>query len=115
MVDENPGDFSNYLETVCRPDRIEQTEHGLDMAVANGWVSIYTPEGLQSTYGIEIAPSSVRQGPRLVTYEIGVSSIDKTAMMLAGNAINARQVGERIVVANAPGQGATLAFVEDKK
>jgi len=114
LVDENPGDFSDYLQTVCRSQDVEATGDGVDILGANGTLSLYTPDGLQKNYGVELTPSTDRAGPRLVAYEIGVASLDETAMMLASRAIDVRQVGHRLIVANAPGQGSVLAFVEDK-
>lgn len=114
MVDENPNDFSDYLQTVCRSEDVEATKDGVDIATANGTLSLYTPDGLQKYYGVDAAPSTDRQGPRLVAYEIAVASLDETAMILASRGVDVRQVGQRLIVANAPGQGSILAFVEDK-
>ncbi len=114
LVDDNPAIFFNYVEVISGQSEFVKTENGLDITLPNGLISIVSPKGLKSEYGIELQDSSLRIGPRLITYDIAVRSIDETAMMLAEKGIEARQVGKRIVVANAPGQGAALAFVEDE-
>ncbi|MCF6321857.1 MAG: VOC family protein [Rhizobiaceae bacterium] len=112
LVEENPIDFAGYLKTVTGLDTFSENEDGLEFQLGNGGLSVLTPEGLKSGYGIELPATRCREGLMAVTFDIAVSSLDKTAMLLAQRGIEARQVGERIVVANAPGQGAMLAFVE---
>ncbi|MCP4073790.1 MAG: VOC family protein [Hyphomicrobiales bacterium] len=114
LVDDNPADFLYYVEVVSGQSEFEKIENGMNITLPNGLISVVSPKGLKSEYGMDIPNSSLRNGPRLITYDIAVRLIDETAMMLAEKGIKARQVGERIVVANAPGQGATLAFVEDE-
>ena len=118
LVDEKPADFLKYLETACgRCDvkNCEVKENGsrIDILLANGQISVLTPKSMQSEYGIELETTSFRLGLRPVTYDISVNSLDETALLLVEQGIKARQVGGRIVVANASGQGATLAFVEE--
>ena len=115
MVDENPEEFRQYLSSICQRSQISRKKGGLEIKLSNGLLCVLTPEQLKSEYGTKLPQSPCRQGLRQVTYDIGVSSLDNTAMMLAEAGIKARQVGKRIVVANAPGQGAMLAFVENKQ
>lgn len=115
MVDDHPGDFCQYLGVVSGRQDPVQTDWGFDFALANGLLSIITPDGLKNEYGIDLTSPLLRNGPRLVTYDVAVRSLDATAMMLAEKGIHASQVGNRVVVANAPGQGTALAFVEEEK
>jgi hypothetical protein len=114
MVEDKPLDFIKYLQIVTGQNDIVETAFGFDISLTNGKICVVTREGLKIKYGIEKALSSRREGLCLATYEISVRSLNDTAMMLAQAGIKARQVGERIVVANAPGQGATMAFVEEE-
>lgn len=112
LVDDQPEDFRRYLELVSRQKNIQHTEMGLNIKLPNGELSVLTPDGLKSEYGTELPHTRCREGLRQVTFDIAVKSLDDTAMALAQSGIEARQVGARIVVANAPGQGAMMAFVE---
>jgi len=114
LVDDNPADFCHYLSVVSGQHDTIETEWGFDLLLANGQVSILSPVGLKSEYGVDLTSPLLRNGPRLVTYDIVVSSLDETAMMLAEKGILASQIGNRVVVANAPHQGAALAFVEEE-
>ena len=114
LFDENPADFLNYIVNVCTPQKIEHAKNSIAIQLPNAQISVLNAEALQSEYGIEITPGEVRAGLRAITYDIGVTSLDETAMMLAERGIDARRVGERIVVANSAGQGAVMAFVEEK-
>ncbi|MCP4184596.1 MAG: VOC family protein [Hyphomicrobiales bacterium] len=113
LVDDNPADFYQYLGVVSGQHDYIETEWGGDLSLANGLVSIISPSGLKCEYGVDLTSPLLRNGPRLVTYDIVVTSLDETAMMLAEKGILASQIGNRVVVANAPHQGATLAFVEE--
>ena len=114
MVDENPSDFLQYLETVCNPIKVEENAWGLEIFLANAKLSLLTPQGLQSSYGIDVPASANREGLRAIAIEVSVISLGETAMMLAERGVEARQVGERVIVGDVPGQGAILAFVEDE-
>jgi len=114
LADENPADFEDYLKAVTGLEPVAGIdEGGLEFQLSNGLLSVLTPEGLKSGYGIDLPANICRGGLRAITFDIAVRSLDETAMLLAQRGIEARQVGERIVVANAPGQGAMLAFVEN--
>lgn len=115
LTDENPTDFGDYLKLVCGQKTFVETEFGIELKLANGDFYVYTPEGMRSKFGIKLPETKCREGLRLVSYDIGVRSLDDTAMLLAQRGIEARQVDNRIVVANSPGQGAMFAFVEDDK
>ncbi len=115
LVDDNPEDFREYLQIVSGQSDIAYESEGFRISLSNGDLNLLTPSGLKSRYGIEYPETSCREGMRLVTYDIMVRSLDEIALMLAQSNIEARQVGERIVVANAPGQGAMLAFIEENQ
>lgn len=115
LTDENPNEFNEYLKLISGQKSVAETEFGIELQLANGNLSVYTAEGMRIKYGIDLPETRCREGLRLVTYDIGVRSLNDTAMLLAERGIEARQVDNRIVVANAPGQGAMLTFVEDEK
>jgi hypothetical protein len=114
LVDDNPADFCQYLGVVSGQHDYIVTEWGFDLSLVNGLVSIISPSGLKCQYGVDLTSPLLRNGPRLVSYDIVVTSLDETAMMLAEKGIIASQIGNRVVVANAPHQGAALAFVEEE-
>ena len=114
LVDDNPADFARYLSIVSGQSVAAEAEWGIDLQLSNGLVSIISPKGLKSEYGIELTSPLLRNGPRLVTYDLVVKSLNETAMMLAEKGIVAGQIGNRVVVANAPGQAAALAFIEEE-
>ncbi len=113
LVDDNPSQFAAYLTKVSGQAEVTMSEYGLDLELANGCLSVLSDEGMKIKYGIDLPATRCREGLRQITYEIDVKSLDDTALLLAQRGIEARQIDNKIVVANAPGQGAMFAFIEE--
>ena len=112
MVEPVPSDFQYYLQTVSGQREVRSHSFGMDMEMPNGNLSVLTPAGMKANYGEHELPSG--RGLRLMAIDIAVSSLEKTISVLTANKIDFQTVGSRVVIAPALGQGAILAFVENR-
>lgn len=112
---ELPHQFEQYLKTATGVDQASYYNSSMSIALPNGKISVLTPSALKSDYGFDMPACHLNNGLQLATWEVEVSALDQVAMLLAESGIDARQIGQRIVVSNAPGQGAPLTFIEGKK
>jgi len=105
-----PSDFQYYLQTVSGQRDVRSHSFGMDQVLPNGVLTTLTAAGLAAHYGIDEVPQG--RGLRAMAVDVTVKDLAATKKLLKANAIACKQIGARLVVPPAPGQGAALAFVE---
>jgi hypothetical protein len=110
LGEPNPSDFQYLLQEVINQRDINAHSFGIELEAANGNIAAYNAAGLKAWYGIESGCHA--RGLRLRAFSVGVRSLPKTAAFLKKARIPARQLGQRLVIDHAPGQGCVIAFEE---
>ncbi|QND52820.1 VOC family protein [Phyllobacterium sp. 628] len=104
----NPTDFQYPLQEVINQRDVNAHSFGMDLRAANANITVLTPAGLRSFFGMD-APESER-GLRLQAFVLGVSDLAAVETLLANNNISTEKRGSRLIVHKAPGQGAAIVF-----
>lgn len=113
VYEDEPTDFQYYLQAVSGVREIRSHSFGFEMQLPNATLSALNESGMKSLYGIDELPAG--RGMRAMAIDVAVGDLDTVATLLENNEISARQIGGRLIVAPQPGQGATIAFVEEAK
>lgn len=109
IADDGAGDCRNYLENVL--GNISTETDAIDLE--NAQIKLMSASELEQAYDIE--PNDGRWGLKAVAIDIIVSDIFYTAVVLRISGIESKQIGKRLVVAPADGQGYSIAFTEQDK
>ncbi len=83
-----------------------------EIALDNARLLLMSEGELKQAYGIE--SSDERSGPSAVCVDLIVTDIFYTAVVLRISGIDSQQIGKRLIVAPADGQGYTIAFIEQE-
>lgn len=102
-VAENPADFHILLTAATGQRELRSTSFGVEAAVDGQEISILTPAGFRSRYGVE-APDP-RRGLLFAAFDLEVGDLDVAAKVMGAAA--ERRDG-RLVVKAAPGLGAVM-------
>lgn len=109
MGEQLPEDFQYYLQTMARQREIRSHSFGMEFTLPNAKLSVMNRAGLKAHYGID-APQD--RGLKAYAFDIAVKDLDAIAEHVARAGISARQIGQRLIVDEASGQGAKIAFVK---
>ncbi|WP_099867737.1 VOC family protein [Pararhizobium haloflavum] len=110
-VEPNPTDFQYLLQDVIGQREVQSHSFGMDLASANSTISVLTPEGFRAYFGSTRAPHG--RGLRFEGIVFGVEDLAIPTAAFNRNGISYRQIGERIVVDPAIGQGAFFIFEQE--
>lgn len=110
-VEPNPTDFQYLLQEVVCERRVEASSFGLEIAAANATLNVLTPEGFRAFFGLSRNPHG--RGLRFEAVVFTTSDLAALKHCLTAGGADWRQVGTRVVVDRAPGQGAVFAFEEE--
>ena len=108
-----PSDFQYYLQSVSGQRDVRSHSFGMDQSLPNGTITTLNAYGLSAYYGISDVPTG--RGLRAMAIDIEVKNLAAVSKLLKKYKIECSEVGARLVVPPAPGQGMTLAFVETGK
>lgn len=108
LSEVNPTDFQYPLQEVINQRDVNAHSFGMDLHAANANVTVLTPQGLRSFFGVEA--STTERGLRLQAFVLAVRDLAAVESLLAKNNIPFEKRGSRLVVHKAPGQGAAIAF-----
>ncbi len=108
LSEVNPTDFQYPLQEIINQRDVNAHSFGMDIHAANATVTVLTPQGLRSFFGIEA--SETERGLRLQAFVLAVRDLAAVETMLTDNNIPYEKRGSRLVVHKAPGQGAAIAF-----
>jgi hypothetical protein len=99
----------DYLRDVTGQAELTTTEDGQKFTLPNANLALLTPEEFERAYGIEVDENA---GLKAQAIDVIVDNIMYVKMILFISGIKSREIGSRLVVAPAEGQGYTLAFIE---
>ena len=112
LYEDVPSDFQYYLHAVTNQREVRSHSFGMDLKLPNTALSVLNDEGMQSYYGVDNVPEG--RGLRAMAIDVQVKDLGKVSDILSKSGIGADEIGPRIVVPPAPGQGAVIAFTEQK-
>lgn len=110
MHEHLPEDFQYYIQTASDQREVRSHSFGMDMELPNSTLSTLNDDGMKAFYGLAETPKG--RGLRAMAFDVAVESLDKTKEFLKESYIEAKMIGNRLIVQPARGQGAILAFVE---
>ena len=108
LSEVNPTDFQYLLQDVLNQRDVNAHSFGMDLRSANANVSVLSPQGLHSFFGLEA--SELERGLRLQAFVLGVRDLSAVESLLCNNDIPFEPRGSRLIVHKAPGQGGAVAF-----
>lgn len=108
LSEVNPTDFQYPLQDVINQRDVNAHSFGMDLRAANANITVLTPQGLRSFFGIE--SPALERGLRLRAFVLGVRDMAMVESLLAQNNIPFEKRGDRLIVHKAPGLGAAIAF-----
>ncbi len=105
-----PSDFQYYLQIVSGQRDVQSHSFGMDQNLPNAVLSVLTPVGMKSFYGVDDATDE--RGLKAKAIDIEVNNLKTVEKLLKNNKVGHLQIGVRLVVPPALGQGFTIAFME---
>ena len=109
LSEPNPSDFQYLLQGLTRQREMDNHSFGISFALPNATLSVLTPAGTRAFCGFD-APQA--RGLLHQTFVIAVSSLQSLRERLGAACIQSTDVGQRLLVPWAPGQGANILFEE---
>ncbi len=109
LCEQLPEDFQYYLQTMSGQREIRSHSFGMEFTLPNAKISALNKAGLKQHYGVD---ASDDRGLKAVAFDIVVKDQKAVADHLAGQGIETRTIGQRLIVDPASGQGAMIAFIE---
>ena len=110
MSEPNPTDFQYFLQDVFDQRRMDDHSFGIEFELGNARASVLTPTGLEAFCGL--AGADTTRGLLHQTFVVAVDSLSRTAELLKKNGVETLEVGKRLLVPWAPGQGVPFLFEE---
>ena len=110
LSEPNPTDFQYFLQDLFDQRRMDDNSFGIEFQLANAKVAVATPTGLSAFYGLE--RTSPERGLLHQTFVVAVRDLSRTRALLAAANVDAVDIGPRLLVPWAPGQGTALLFEE---
>ena len=110
LCEHLPEDFQYYLQTATGQREVRSHSFGMDMALSNVTLSVLNAEGMNQYYGVSDILET--RGLRAQAIDVEVKNLKTMEEILSENSISFRQIGPRLIVDPAKGQGALIAFVE---
>lgn len=104
----NPSDFQYFLQEIINEREQNAHSFGLDIAAANANISVLTPVGLKTWFGIE--DGSTERGLKARVIILRVSNLDNLRALLKENEIVWHEIANRLVVRPELENGAVFAF-----
>lgn len=112
LSDPNPTDFQYFLQEVADNRETEANSFGIAVALDGATITVHNADGMEAWFGRRTdTPSRGLRGRAIV---FRVPRIARVAEILRGSGIAAREIAGRLIVDEAPGQGAIYAFEETK-
>ena len=103
-------DFQYFIQELACNREVDANSFGMSIELEGAAITVYNPAGLEAHLGI-LDPSRERGLlGRAVIYR--VADLAALAALLEKNGVAVRQVGSRLIVDPAPGQGACYCFEE---
>lgn len=112
LSDPNPADFQYFLQEVADNRETEANSFGMGIALDGAAVTVLNPDGMQAWFGRRT--STQERGLRGRAIVFRVEDAGATERHLSASGIATRRIGGRLIIDEAPGQGAIFAFEDTK-
>jgi hypothetical protein len=112
LSDPNPTDFQYYLQEVADTRETEAHSFGVAIALEGATVTVLNADGMEAWFGRRTSTHARGLRGRAIVFR--VADLAATARLLAANGVATREIAGRLIVDEAPGQGAICAFEDTK-
>lgn len=112
LSETNPSDFQYLLQSIIGQRDQDAHSFGIELNSANVNIAVLSPVGMRAWFGARIEQNERGLVGRAIV--LGVRNLEKTRGYFDDNNVMYHEIGERIIVDPAPGQGAILAFEANK-
>jgi hypothetical protein len=110
LSEPNPSDFQYFLQELCDNREVDANSFGMTIELDGASVTVLNPAGLEAFLGVIDTGRARGLLGRAVAFKVG--DLVGLTELLNANGVTAREVGSRLIVDPAPGQGAIYCFEE---
>ena len=108
LSEPNPTDFQYLLQEAVDEREVSAHSFGMDIQAGSVKLSVLNPAGMEAFYGRSV--SATERGLRGRAVVFRVADLEATRALFAQNDIEFAEMGGRLVVPEAPGQGVIFVF-----
>ncbi|ACP25059.1 hypothetical protein NGR_c12780 [Sinorhizobium fredii NGR234] len=108
LSEPNPTDFQYLLQEAVDEREVSAHSFGMDIQAGSAKLSVMNPAGMEAFYGRPV--SATERGLRGRAVVFRVTDLEATRALFAQNDIEFAEMGGRLIVPEAPGQGVIFAF-----
>lgn len=108
LSEPNPTDFQYLLQEAVDEREVAAHSFGMDIQAGSAKLSVMNPAGMEAFYGRSV--SATERGLRGRAVVFRVTDLEATRALFAQNDIEFAEMGGRLIVPEAPGQGVIFAF-----
>jgi catechol 2,3-dioxygenase-like lactoylglutathione lyase family enzyme len=112
LFEPNPTDFQYLLQQVVSDRRVNAHSFGMEIETANAKITVLNAAGMQAFYDEKVGCHA--RGLRGKAVVFSVDNLSRTESLLQRNNIAYQKKDNRLLVPQAPGQGALFVFGEKK-
>lgn len=112
LSEPNPTDFQYFIQELCNNREVDAHSFGMTIDLAGARVAVLNAAGMEAWYGRKVATHARGLRGRAIVYR--VADLAATKARLEGSGIITRSIAGRLLVDEAPGQGAIYAFEENR-
>jgi len=110
LSEPNPTDFQYFIQELACNREVDANSFGMSVELEGATITVYNKAGLETHLGVTDPSRERGLNGRAVVYQ--VTDLAALSTLLLANDVTARQVGGRLIVDPAPGQGAYYCFEE---
>jgi hypothetical protein len=111
LCEPHPKDFADFLGVAAHGNPPVPAGDGISMPVGTACLSVVTHAEFEQRFGRRYCGHARGLRARAVSFRVG--ALDETATLLRRNGVVHEMIGNRLVVAEAPGQGVLYTFEEE--
>ncbi|WEX87297.1 VOC family protein [Sinorhizobium garamanticum] len=108
LSEPNPTDFQYLLQEGVDDREVSANSFGMDIQTGNAKISVLNVAGMEAFFGRSVKGAERGLRGRAVVFR--VADLEVTRALFARNDIEFAEMGGRLIVPEAPGQGVIFAF-----
>lgn len=112
LSEPNPTDFQYFIQELCNNREVDAHSFGMSIELDGARVTVLNPAGMQAWYGRKASTHARGLRGRAIVHQ--VADLAATRALLEGRGVATRTIAGRLLVDEAPGQGAIYAFEENR-
>ena len=112
LSEPNPTDFQYFIQELACNREVDANSFGMSIELDGATITVFNKAGMETHLGVTDASRERGLIGRAVVYQVG--DLQAFSALLLENDVVARQVGARLIVDPAPGQGAYYCFEETR-